>query len=253
MRLTEYLLRSAPTVARMDLIHCTNAGNGFEIFGRGELSPTPCLEYGADLLYLFYGRPAYKPGARIGASANLDLAPIALVIDTSVLEAAVRMVPFDSGAFPRYEPLIGPGLKRTDFELAGDPTLPLRLVRAFYHTNRSYYDQQPGLLERDIAPSVRAARAYARLIADTAIRDTDDRLGTIELQFSQSIPLAEALRAIIAPSQMLDDPEVLNALAMCPEAAPISYKTYGRFDPLSFAHTLYERVDTFLESRGAFA
>ncbi|MBO9695929.1 MAG: hypothetical protein J7499_07005 [Sphingopyxis sp.] len=253
MRLTEYLLAATPTSAHLDLIHCTTVGQGIEVFDRGQLVPTPCAEYGADLLYLFYGRPAYKAAAGIDASAILDLAPIAFVLDPSLLASVVRVLPFDSGGFSRYGPLLGLGLTRPDFELSNDPDAPMRLVGAFYQSNRSYFDQDPATSEEDIPISVRTARAYARLIADKAIRNVDDRASTIELQFSTAIPLANALKAIVAPSQMLDDPEVLAALALCPDAVPIPYKTYGRFEPLSFAHTLYERIDIFLESRGAFA
>jgi hypothetical protein len=254
LRLIDYLMATAPTPKPLNLVHCATVGQGFDILDRGQLRPEERSEYdGMDLLFLFYGRPAYKPAAGVGASGILDVAPIALVLDPVLLQAAVRVVPFDSGGFARYEALLGPGLARTDFELSGDPSLPLRLVRAFYQTNRQYFDQEPVTREKDIPLSGRAARAYARLIADPAIRDMDDRAGTIELQFSAAIPLASALQAIVAPASMLDDPEVIEALARCPDAVPLPYKTYGRFEPLSFANTLYERVDTFLESRGGFA
>lgn len=253
MTLVEYLLATVPTPTRLDLVHCTTVGQGFGLLNQGELRPAPCPEYESDLLYLFYGRPAYKPAADIGASGILDNAPIALVLDPSLLDAAVRVLPFDSGGFPRYAPLLGPSLTRSDFELAGDPSTPMRLVSAFYQTNRFYFDQMPAVPERDIRASARSARGYARLIADPAIRDVDDRSSTIEVQFSTAIPFADALRAIVAPSLMLDDPEVLAALAHCPDAVPVPYKTYGRFLPISFANSLYERVDTFLESRGGFA
>lgn len=252
MTLSEFLLATAPTPRALSLIHCTTVGAGLGVLAAGTLNPTPCPVYGADLLYLFYGRPAYKPASGVGASGILDLAPICLMLDPQLLDAAIRAVPFDSGGFARYEALIGPHLARPDFELGGDATYAPRLVRAFYESNRNYYDQVPTTREADLPVSRRAARAVARLIADPAIRNVDDRCGTIELQYSAAIPLAHALQAIVAPSAMLDDTEVQEALALCPAAIPIPYKTYGRFDPLSFANTIYERVDTFLESQGGF-
>jgi hypothetical protein len=252
LKLIEFLMATAPTQKRLSLIHCTTVGSGLDILTHGTLNPTPCPVYNADLLYLFYGRPAYKPATGIGASGILDFAPICLVLDPAIMDAALRAVPFDSGGFARYEALIGPGLARPDFELQGDPTLPLRLVRAFYQSNRNYYDQTPTTREADLPLSRRTARALARLIGDPAIRNIDDRCGTIELQYSTAIPLAGALQAIVAPAAMLDDPEVLQALALCPNASAIPYKTYGRFEPLSFAHTIYERIDDFLQNRGGF-
>ncbi|TPL49775.1 hypothetical protein [Mesorhizobium sp. B2-4-6] len=253
MTLTEFLLATAPISRRLSLVHCTTVGSGLNLLDHGNLKPTRCPVYKTDLLYLFYGRPAYKPAAGVGASGILDLAPICLVLDPTLIDSAVRVVPFDSGGFARYEALIGPNLKRSDFELNGDPSLPLRLVKAFYQTNRNYYDQAPTVRESDLPPSRRTARALARLINDPAIRNIDDRCGAIELQFSTAIPLADALQAIVAPSAMLDDSDVLQALARCPGAVPIPYKTYGRFEPLGFANTIYERVDSFLERKGSFA
>ena len=253
LTLINFLMATSPTSQSLSPIHCTTVGRGLDVLAAGALNPTPCPVYGADLLYLFYGRPAYKPAAGIGASGILDLAPICLVLDPTVMAAAVRAVPFDSGGFKRYGALVGPGLDRPDFELSGDPSLPLRLVKAFYQTNRNYYDQNPTTREADLPVSRRTARALARLFADSSIRNVDDRCGTIELQFSTAIPLANALQAIVAPAAMLDDAEVLQALALCPGAVPIPYKTYGRFDPVSFAHTIYEKVDCFLEAIGRFA
>lgn len=253
MTLAEYLQSAVAGQQRMSLVHCTTVGTGLAVLNAGSLTPTHCGVYDADLLYLFYGRPAYKPAAGVGASGILDHAPICLVFDPAVLEAVVRTVPFDSGGFDRYQALVGHGLERADFELNGDAGAALRLVSAFYSSNRNYYDQMPSVREADIAVSRRSARALARLIADPAIRNVDDRCGTIELQFSTAVPLAAALQAIIAPAAMLEDPEVREALALCPDAVPIPYKMYGRFEPSNFAGVIYERVEAFLEGRGVFA
>ncbi len=224
------------------------------IMNHGGIQPSPCPVYDQQpLLYLFYGRPAYKPAQGIGGSGIVDLAPICLVFDPDLLEFATRIVPFDSGGFKRYFDVIGPGLPRSEFELSGDPTFALRLVSAFFQTNRGYYEHLPKLDENAIPFADRSARAYARLLAHKAIGDTDDRIGTIECQFTGDIPLAGALKAIVAPAAMLDDAEVRHALALCPDAKQFSYKTYGRSAPLSFAHTIYERIDTYLEAEGCFA
>lgn len=253
LTLEEYLQTVNAVHSTMNLVHCTTVGAGVAALEGGVLNPTPCGVYGADLLYLFYGRPAYKPAAGVGASGILDHAPICLVFDPAVLPVAVRTVPFDSGGYERYRALVGHGLDRADFELNGDASHAMRLVHAFYGSNRNYYDQVPTTREADIGVSRRSARALARLIADPAIRNVDDRCGTIELQFSEPVSLATALRAIVAPAAMLDDTDVRNALAACPDAVPLPYKMYGRFEPANFAGVIYERVETFLESNGVFA
>lgn len=251
MTLEEYLLQTAPVAIPLHVVHCVSAGRAMAKLSELTLRPEECDVYETELLYLFYGRPAYKAPGGAGASGILDLAPVCLVLDPEIAGLATRVVPFDSGGFPRYSHLIGPDLPRFEFEL-GDPGMVRRLVSAFWSTNRNYYDQEPTVREQEIPPSRRSARAIARLLADASIRDHDDRAGTIELQVGGEVPLADSLRAVVAPPLVLDDPEVRQALAACPGAVPLPYKTYGRFEPLAFANTIYERVDTFMEQAKRF-
>jgi hypothetical protein len=201
-------------------------------------------------LYLFYGRPAYRPGAGLPATGIIDLAPVCLILDPGLLNAAVRILPFDSGGFKRYEPLLGPHLKLPEFELGADTSAPLRLIEAFYQTNGNYYDQLPKLSEAAIPVSKLVARAYARLIADPSLRAVDDRSGTIEVQFPVEVNLKSALKAVIGPAALLSDPDVEQALRECPGVLPLTYKTYGRSEPVAFAQALYERVETYLRDQG---
>ncbi|MDQ0350155.1 hypothetical protein [Ancylobacter vacuolatus] len=252
MTLSDFLELTQATQSPLSLVHCTTVDQGVQMLASGELRPTHCGVYDDDLLYLFYGRPAYKPAERAGASYMVELAPMCLVLKPSLLASARRSLPFDSGGFSRYENLIGRGLSRQDFELSGDETAPSRLVTAFYGNNRNYYEQLP-LQQPQFDVSRRTARALARLISDTSIRNDDDRCGTIEVQFSQPIRIAEALQAIVAPAAMLADPEVQRILEASPDAIPLAYKIYGRFNPANYASAIYERVEQVLEGQGAFA
>lgn len=217
------------------------------------LRVAPCKVYEPqELLYLFYGRPAYKPVRTEQAADMPELLPVCFVLDPKVLDIATRIVPFDSGGFARYHVLLGPDLERTDFELAGDPSAPARVVSGFYGTNRRYFDQVPATSADDIPVSRPAARGYARLIADPGLADDDDRRGSIEVQLCSDVPLPEVLRAIVAPPLMFRDPIVTEALTACPSAAILTYPTYGRHRPQDYSLLVYDRVDTFLTSMDAF-
>lgn len=252
--LNDFVMSNPPAAGtELHLIHCTSASSSFQVFADRALTPTTCPVYHSELPYMFYGRPAYKPGAGLPANNLIDLAPVCLVVDPALISAAVRILPFDSGGFAQYQPLLGPNLTLPEFELGNDPSIPLRLVRAFYETNVNYYEQRPTLQEATLPVSRITARAYARLISDPSLRAMDDRCGTIEVQFSSAIPLKTALRAVIAPAALLSDPEIEAVLADCPNVTPLPYKIYGRSEPNSFAHALYERVESFLAARGCFA
>lgn len=237
----------------MHLVHCTTARQSLQVLQDRNLSPSLCKAYRADLLYMFYGRPAYKPADGLAPSGIVDLAPVCLIVDPAVLDAAVRILPFDSGGFARYTNVLGPGLNLTQFELGKDHSAPLRLVRAFYQTNANYYEQRPTLGESALAFSNITPRAYARLIADQSIREVDDRCGTIEVQFDAPISLRTALRAVVGPAAVLSDPIVEAAIRDCANAAVLPYKTYGRSEPKALSHAIYAKVEEFLIGYGSLA
>ena len=235
----------------MHLTHCTSGGGCIEIMAELVLKPDHCGVYDSDLLYLFYGRPAFKPYAGVASSTLTETAPVCLVLDPEVIRDAVRIVPFDSGGFSRYLPHLGPGLTLPQFELAPGAERPLRLIGAFFETTRNYYVQSP---RPGHAPPVseREASGYGRLIADGSIAEDDDRRGTIEVQVAAPVPLREALRALIAPAALLEDPAVKDALAQCPDAVPLDYRTYGRAPPVALSYALYEHLERFLEKAQVF-
>ena len=220
---------------------------------QGEISVSMCPVYNTDLAYLFYGRPAYKPAQGLAPSGIIELAPVCLIVDPSLIASAVRLLPFDSGGFKRYENIIGPGHNLVEFELGPDPTSAQRTVSTFFDTNRNYYEQKPTLSEAAISFADMTARGYARLIADGSIRADDDRCATVEVQFSAPVALDGALRGIVAPATVLEDPIVSSVLARSAGVIPLSYKLYGRTDTIGLMYALYERVETFLTDAGSLS
>lgn len=248
----EFLRGVVPTPEVLHLTHCTGMVPAIGVLEQLALLPSACPVYGEDLLYLFYGRPAYKPLTVEGAGDMPEFLPVCFVLDPALLATAKRVVPFDSGGFPRYRRHLGPNPKLKDYEVASDGTAPGRMVSAFYGTNRRYFDQRPAKGVDDFPASRPTARAYARLIADRSLDDDDDRRGAIEVHFGSDVPLADTLRAIVAPPLMFEDPAIETALAACPDVALLSYPTYGRHRPQDYSLLVYERVDTFLALQGAF-
>ena len=246
MSFADYLHGFSTAEKAMPLMHSTSTGTGAKIVVSGEIKTRTCEVYGEDLVYLFYGRPAFKPLASIAASAIDEHLPMCLVIDPNLLGDAIRIVPFDSGGYSRYSAQTGPLLERADFELGPDGEIPLRLVRAFFETNRNYYHQLPTADPDKIPVSEAAARAYARLTRDTSIADDDDRRSTIEIQISEAVQLAPALLAVVAPPVLMSDPKVKGVLDGLPDVRQISYDTYGRQQPSAYMGLLYDYVARFL-------
>jgi hypothetical protein len=248
MSLSEFLGGFAPTSRSLGLVHCAPAVHGVRMLAEGELRTRPCAEYGdRPMVYLFYGRPAYKPLPDMAASGIAEHLPMCLVLDPKLLGRAVRVVPFDSGGFAKYGRLTDP-LIRPAFELAPGRDMPQRIVSAFYETNLAYYQQLPIRREDDISLLHPEARAIARLAHDRTIMDDDDRCTTIEVQLEENVALTDALKAIVGPPALMDEPAVLAAIRAS-GAIPITYQTFGRQKPSFYSGQVYERVLRFFRRK----
>lgn len=250
MNLEAYVKSNAPADPTMHLTHCASAHNAMKMLQSQTLLTSLCPVYHTNLLYTFYGRPAYKVSAGLAANNLLELAPVCLVLDPGILRNATRIMPFDSGGFQHYKQALGPDFSLSDFELGTQETAPSRLVGTFFDNNRQYYDQNYLSKNDSISLGKLAARAYARLIKDTTIRSTDDRSSTVEIQFGTDVPLKSVLRALVAPAAFLDDPDVKKALEPLGDVVPLPYKTYGRNEPSVFSYALYNHVDIYLTNEG---
>lgn len=241
MSLADFLGEYAPTSRNLGLLHCTPVLHGVQAIADQELAARPCTVYGGTpMVYLFYGRPAFKPLSGFDASGIREHLPMCLVLDPALLGQAVRILPFDSGGFGRYAPFTAP-FERDAFELAPANDVPRRIVAAFYETSLSYYHQLPALDEQDISLRHPEARAIARLAHDVGMADDDDRRGTIEIQLEENVDVVQALKAMVIPPFMLDEPDVAHLIAAS-GAMPITYDTYGRQRPGSYSGILYDRV-----------
>ena len=251
MNFSEYLNNFDPSVSTLDLMHSAPAVIGAEIIQSGELAARHCTLYDEELVYLFYGRPAYKPLPNLLPAVMSEHLPMCLVLDPKLVANAIRILPFDSGGYSRYASFTGPLLNMSDFELGPSGDIPMRLVQAFFQTNHNYFHQRPTSDPDAILLSFPAARAYGRLTHDTSLADDDDRRSTIEIQISQSVPLATFLRAVVGPPALLSDAGVVKALDLLPQVKRLTYETYGRHQPSAYTALLYDHVARYLVANGS--
>lgn len=117
------LVRAAPvSPVSLPLTHVTDGYSFRDIMGNEALVPSPCRIFGSDLVYLFYGRPAYRSAAELESNGIDAYWPVCFVMEPGAA-AAMRIYPFDSGAFHhgRFSRLTHLKMIKEDFEL--DPDL----------------------------------------------------------------------------------------------------------------------------------
>ncbi len=201
----------------LNICHTTKDSieNHKNIIGKQRLSVSDCPVYKEPLLYLFYGRPAYKVPA-----PHYPMCFIFQLDDADVNNIRRKMA-FDSGAFyskrmEKYFP--GTTAKLEDFEIANVPMeyLP-RFIKLFFDTNANYYDSKV----HDPLPeySEDLVNRYIAMIKSTDDSDLDDRRKSLEIQFSSDIDMSikrpEMLIISSAYIENDDEKTILEELSGC--------------------------------------
>lgn len=203
------LVRAAePGADDLPLTHITDAYRFRAVVEHGELATSDCEVFGEPLLYLFYGRPAYRVTGS-GTGTGLDAYwPICFVLRSDV--AAKRIFPFDTGAFEKqlFADYCHKDMIREDFELESDPATPRRLVRLFWEGARSYFENRD-FSEFAPEPFAFEAKSYNELIRSKANAAFDERHSAIELQLDVPLPLKDNLIAVIMPADFAT-PDILR-------------------------------------------
>jgi hypothetical protein len=205
-----------------------------------ELHAMECQVFNREkLLYLFYGKPAYKTPNKSHSKLTSFL-PITFILDGNFISDIKRIVPFDSGAFcsGMYKEYLHPKMTVNDFLMHPLPSSIGKTVGYFYDTNENYFSFNPknnieyGELDYEI-------ESYFNLIRSANQGLVDDRRGTIEIQLGQNVPLNEnSLKALILPRNLLSAPSVEKILVDECKAELIPYDCYGVGSDLYYTNTL---------------
>jgi hypothetical protein len=137
--LSRYVAAQTPNEPTLPFVHMTDAWVLNRILTSDLLQPRKCPYFNEDLLYLFYGRPSYRPNAKELASSLSFMAPVCFVLRPESLSFIARMFPFDSGAFHNglFQDFLHPQMTIADFALEPDLQNPARLVNGFFGSNEN--------------------------------------------------------------------------------------------------------------------
>lgn len=227
-----------PTNGKLPLTHMTDAYTLRDISAVNRLTPTDCAIFQEPLLYLFYGRPAYRVASQQRNSGLDAYWPVCFVLKSDNVVPS-RVYPFDTGAFEdgRFDDYRHHGMIKEDFELEPDPSSPGRLINLFWPDARSYFDNRASLVP-DTDPFDFEAKYYRELIGTRANRPFDERHSAIEIQSRSPIRLADNLVAIIVPQDFATDGLITKFEAMDVIVLPIP--TVGRTHADSMVSQIYD-------------
>lgn len=192
----------------LPLTHITLARFARDILSDGQIEPRSCKVMGKVVAYFFYGRAAYRVGGDETVSTESRL-PICFIFKSDLIQQSNDVYPFDSGAFggSLYKNYMGREFQLSDFSLAGEPSLLNRLISTAYPSVEDYVS---GNSENIVDPddvSNRGdfeAQAYLKLINSKGSNTPDDRVGSIEVLFTDGIKIEDNLACAIVPHTLMD-------------------------------------------------
>lgn len=197
---------------------------------------------GDDLLYVFYGKPSYRPKSSNSGNRFAFNYPVCFVVNLSSVIKWRRIFPFDTGAFPnRYCEFLHEKMSLEDFIMPADCDSARRIVESFFLSNSDYYHGKP-------APNIRARKTIESQSYYDMIRafgsgqklNGDDRLVAVEMQAGGDIELnTGTIVRLLIPDKAMELEDVQAALVHC--AVPFSEYETGSLE-IGECHGLINRA-----------
>lgn len=233
----------------LPLIHTSRCEFLLSIATTHALEPQSCEVFHESLIYLFYGRPAYRSTCGNMGGEPIVLCPVCFVFRSRTVSQLVhRIYPCDTGAVAanRFTPEI---LASDLAQLALDPQIDSvrRLVSLLFERNDDYFVGK-AVVARAFTPGSVEARFYELLMRAGPV-DYDDRKSAIEVQVNQAITLRDQLLFVVLPREFLEEFTIRDAIINVWNCDPVVYATFRGDAPASYYSVVRERVrERFVEA-----
>jgi len=251
----DFVESEKPSIKILPLFHNSDVFGLRSILLEKKISVQKCTVFeGEDLLYSYYGRPAYKLNSK-NATKNIAFFPICLILETEFISFKPKKVfPMDSGAFVKNEALrdefFHKKMKIDDFELSQEVHSGKKVVSKFYRNNSNYIDQNP-ILSNDDIPSIELeALCYNSMINSSSNTKFDDRVSTIEYIYDQSIHLNQKnVSGIVLPGAFYADDQIKKIIVDELKIKGIRIYNLVRGNPIEYHALVYSKALDIIKKR----
>jgi len=211
------------------------------------LEPQPCGVFHESLVYLFYGRPAYRSNRGSMGGEPIVLCPVCFVFKPRTVSRAIhRMYPCDTGAVAADR--FTPEIRASDLaQLALDPQIDSarRLVSLMFERNSDYFVGK--VVKASVfTPGSVGVRFHALLMRDGPV-DYDDRKSAIEVQVHQAIALKDQLLFVVLPNEFLEEAAIRDAIINVWNCDPVVYATFKGDAPAAYYAVVRQKVQERFE------
>ncbi len=187
----------------MPLTHMTKGVHAKDIVKNRAVKVRKDSDFGEDLAYLFYARPAYRVHGD-GPIKMEAACPFCFIFKPEIIEDARATFAFDTGAFSKglYNRFLTDEMDLEDFSLGNDTSRPNRIIAKIFQDMAPY-------IRGDISKIPAAeqlstswdyhARSYINLLKSPGRNESDDRICSIEVVFDKDVITSGNLIAVIVP------------------------------------------------------
>lgn len=223
--------RMTAAPANFYLVHVTAVGVAREIIRAGQIETRICKALGANLVYFFAMRPAYKLRDADQKNDILDYFPFVFLVDTDNLGAPYHVYPFDTGGALEgaFDEGASPAVYLEDYALEETLQAVNDHIAWAFGTPADYYS---GRLRPDFGKDIpdwdSGPKTFAKIarLASVGSNRPDRRASAIEVAYARHVELREVKFAIL-PYQFLEDPHGPNTDMIDKlKAAGVAWETY---------------------------
>ncbi len=240
------------SMSDMPFFHNVLSLHFWDIIQSGVLKTKHCSIFKEPLVYLFYGRPAYKTGSENGEKRRRDKlkVPISFILKPDCTRSVKRIYPFDTGGFEEhYREYIPKEYDYNRFFLGTAHETAKKLIELFFGSNGNYYSGS-SCYKEEVKFHEMEVKAYLNVLEATGSTPFDDRAYTVEYQIPSDIDLSKNVIAVAAPSEAFNDKEITNVVVGKWGAVPLDYEI-SRFCDIRTVHGhMCERIRFFLKDKG---
>lgn len=192
-----------PQWSHLPLTHISKSFIAKDIVRDGVIEPRTCETIGVAVSFFFYGRPAYRPG-KVDEYNIEATCPFCFIMSPNILSSVHVIHAFDTGAFAKrlYKYALIDDMNMPDFSLESESARIQKLISKIYGSNEAYMSgdlSQAVIVKNGLNPDDFLPDAYLDLLCSAGKNGPDDRVGSIEVTFSDPVALKSHLLAIVVP------------------------------------------------------
>lgn len=228
-----YIMCRRPYV--LPMFHSCEGYLGIRVFKDGVLKVQKCKVFDKDLLYFFYGKPAYPVADKFSKKRTDDYyCPICFIANPEKV-SIYQVYPFDTGAFKaeKFSDFLPRGIELDNYLIDGDIKAIQSYISVMFDNNDNYIDGKCVQSEYDLAE----INSLIHMLNANGAFDIDERANTVEVISSNNLDIKDVIECVIIPNSIMRERYVKDFITR----HNIKYKTY-RFRTLTKPERYYEAI-----------